>query len=161
MFAFDGTRGWQISPLTGSVVPETMDPGNLQASVEQTDLEGPLVGARQKGYAVEMIGREIISGRDAIRLRLTPKSGRPIEQYLDSETFLLLRSDAMREVRGHPVRVETTFAEYRTVGGLVFPHALEIGASGRPERVQISVESIDINPAIDDGRFRMPPGRGR
>ncbi len=40
--------------------------------------------------------------------------------------------------------------------GVVIPHSIDIGARGRPERVRIVVETVEVNPPIDDKRFRMP-----
>ena len=59
-------------------------------------------------------------------------------------------------VRGRQISQETTFGNYRTVGGLVVPHEITIGANGRPERVRIVVETVELNASIDDQRFRLP-----
>jgi hypothetical protein len=33
---------------------------------------------------------------------------------------------------------------------------MEIGAEGRPQRMRIVVDSVEVNPRIDDARFKMP-----
>jgi hypothetical protein len=38
-------------------------------------------------------------------------------------------------VRGHTVAIETVFDDYREVGGVLFPHAIETGAVSRPQRL--------------------------
>jgi outer membrane lipoprotein-sorting protein len=161
VYAYDGKRGWQVSPLTGIVEPQALEPENAQAALEQTDIEGLLVGGAKKGYAMTLVGRETIAGRDAFRVRLTPKTGPAVEQYLDAETYLLLRTDSTREARGRAVHLETTYSDYRAVAGLMFPHRIEFGARERPGRVQIVVETVEINPVINDGRFRRPSGTRR
>ena len=161
VYAYDGKRGWQVSPLTGIVEPQALEPENAQAALEQTDIEGLLVGGAKKGYTMILVGRETIAGRDAFRIRLTPKTGPAVEQYLDAETYLLLRTDSTREARGRAVHLEATYSDYRAVGGLMFPHGIEFGARERPGRVQIVVETVEINPVIDDGRFRRPSGTRR
>ena len=161
VYAYDGTRGWQVSPLTGVVEPQTLEPENTQAALEQADIEGLLVSGAQRGYTRTLIGRETIAGREAHRIRLTPKTGPAVEQYLDAETYLLLRTDVTRQLRGRTVQLETTYGDYRAVGGLMFPHAIEFGARGRPGRAQIVVETVELNPVIDDARFRRPPATRR
>ena len=158
VFAFDGKRGWQISPLTGVIEPRLMPAGEALLAVEQADLEGPLVAAPRHGAALVLVGRETIAGRETFRIRVTPKSGPPQEHYLDGETFLILRSDTNRSVGGRNVAVETAFSDYRSVGGLVFPHSIEMGAANRPDRLRIVVETIELNPTIDDSRFKAPSG---
>ena len=161
VFAYDGKRGWQVSPLTGVLEPQALDPGNLQAAIDQADVEGLLVAARKKGATLSLVGREPVAGREAYRIRVTPKAGPSQDQWLDAETYLLVRTEAMREVRGRSVLMETTYGDHRTVGGLVIPHAIDVGARDRPGQVRIIVETVDINPRIDDGRFKAPAGTRR
>lgn len=156
VYAFDGKRGWQVSPLTGIVEPEALPPEEAQVAMEQADLEGVLINGPKQGSAIELIGRELVEGREAYRLRVTPKTGLPQDQLLDTETYLLVRTVSTRVVRGRQISQETTFGNYRTVGGLVIPHEITIGANGRPERVRIVVETVELNASIDDQRFRMP-----
>jgi hypothetical protein len=156
VYAFDGKRGWQVSPLIGILDPQALEPENAQVAAEQADLEGALASSAQNGATLAVIGPETIAGREALHIRLTPKTGPPQEHYLDAETFLLVRTDSLRLVRGRSVLVETSYGDYRSVGGVMFPHAIDIGARGRPDRVHIVVETVDINPSIDDKRFRKP-----
>jgi outer membrane lipoprotein-sorting protein len=161
VFAFDGKRGWQVSPLTGVLDPQLMEPGDTMVAMQQIDVDGALVSARKQGAKLVLIGHETVAGRDALRIRVTPKTGPEQEQFLDAGTFLILRSDSTRQVGGRAVVVETTFGDYRSVGGLTLPHAIEMGARDRPQRVRIIVENIEVNPPIDDTRFKMPPGAKR
>ena len=83
--------------------------------------------------------------------------GRPVRNlYLDGQSYLLVRSESPREVAGHTVEAETTFADYREVGGLLLAHSIEIGVKGRPRRISVVVEKVEIDPVLDDARFRMP-----
>ena len=156
VYAYDGKRGWQVSPLTGVLDPQDLEPENAQAAAEQADLEGALAGGARKGYTLAVIGRETLAGREALHIRVTSKTGPPQEHYLDAETYLLVRTEATRQVRGRTTLLETVYGDYRSVGGAVFAHSIDIGARGRPDRVHIVVESIEVNPSIDDKRFRMP-----
>ena len=156
VYAYDGKRGWQVSPLTGVLDPQALEPENAQVAAEQADLEGALAGGARKGYTLALIGPETIAGREALHIRVTPKTGPPQDHYLDAETYLLVRTEATRQVRGRTTLLETVYGDYRSVGGAVFAHSIDIGARGRPDRVHIVVESIEVNPSIDDKRFRMP-----
>jgi len=161
VFAFDGKRGWQVSPLTGVLEPQLMEAGDAMVAMQQVDIDGALVSARKQRATLALVGHETVAGRDVLRIRVTPTAGPQQEHYLDAGTFLILRTDATRQVGGRPVVVETSFSDYRNVGGLALPHAIEMGARNRPERVRIIVESIEVNPLIDDERFKMPAGTKR
>lgn len=161
VFAFDGRRGWQVSPLTGIVDPRYVEPDAMQVALDQSDIDGPLAAARLRGATLTLHGQETVAGRTAWRLRATPKDGPPQDYLLDAETYLMLRTDATRQIGGRTVQVETLLGDHRSIGGLVFPHTLEMSARDSPTRLRIVVESIEINPRIDDGRFKAPSGTRR
>jgi len=87
---------------------------------------------------------------------VTLRSARVLHQYLHAQFFLLVRTETTRLVRGHPIAIETSFDDYREVGGILFPHLIETGAVGRPQRLRIVVEEIEVNPTLDGARFEMP-----
>jgi hypothetical protein len=39
---------------------------------------------------------------------------------------------------------------------VLWPHSIQSGAKGRPEKQTLAFETIEVNPAIDDARFKMP-----
>jgi hypothetical protein len=54
------------------------------------------------------------------------------------------------------VVLETVFGDYRDTAGVTFARSIETGVRGRPRRLRIVVETVEVNPALDDARFRMP-----
>ncbi len=156
VYAHDGERAWRVSPFDGRLEPEPMPPESARAAIEWGDIDGPLVDWRAKGHLVELAGRESREGREAWKLRVTLKGGDVRHLYLDERSFLHVRTDARRTVAGRPIEMETTFGDYRETAGVQFPHAIGVGARGGPRRLGILVQTIEVNPALDDARFRMP-----
>jgi len=156
VYAFDGEQGWQVSPFDGSLEPELMGEEQAHQTADQADIEGPLVDWKAKGHQVSLSGKKSLDGREVYELEVTLRSGRVLRQYLDAQSFLLIRTETTRLVRGYPTAIETSFDDYRPVGGVFFPHAIETRAAGRPQRLKIVVEQIDVNPTLDDARFEMP-----
>lgn len=70
---------------------------------------------------------------------------------------LAVRAESTRVVQGHPVTVESRFDDYRAVEGVLFPHTIETGAVGRPQRLKVVLVEIDVNPTLEDARFERPP----
>jgi hypothetical protein len=62
----------------------------------------------------------------------------------------------MRTLRGHEVALETDFGDYRKTSGVAFARSIESGVPGRPQRLRIVVESVEVNVPLDPDRFRMP-----
>jgi len=156
VFASDGARGWKVSPLEGKTGPGPMPEEALIDAREQADIDGPLVDWKKKGSRIELVGREAVGGRDTWKLELTLKSGGTLTAYLDVESASLVRTDAVRRVRGKPVRIETTFGDYRRTGGILFPHLVEVRAAGRPQVLRIVVDKVEVNPPLSDALFSPP-----
>ena len=159
-YVSDGESGWQVSPFDGSLDPEPMAPEQMQVARDQSDIDGPFVDSTAKGLRVELAGKAPLDGRDAYKLKVTTKDGAVRHHYVDAVSHLLVRSEATRPVRGRMTNVETTFSDYREVAGVMFPHAIETGASGRATRMRIVVDRVEVNPPLDAARFRAPEGLG-
>lgn len=157
VFAHDGETGWQVAPLQGHFEPKAVAPeADSAGAVDQRDLEGPLVDWREKGHLVELVGRETLPGGEAFKLKVTLKGGVVRHDYVDVASRQVVRSDVTRIVRGHPVVLENTFSDFREVDGLVFPHHIEVHATDRPEVLRITIEKVELDPDLDDERFRLP-----
>jgi outer membrane lipoprotein-sorting protein len=156
VYAFDGKQGWRVSPLDGSLDAEPLPEDEAAGSAEQADIEGPLVDWKAKGHKVELVGTKALPGGPAHELKVTLKSGAVRHVFVDAATGFIVRMESTRRVRGHDVVLETEFGDYRKIDGVAFPYSVEGSAQGRPNRLRIVVDSIEVNPKLDDSRFRMP-----
>ena len=156
VFASDGHRGWKVAPLEGDAAVKPLPDEALIDAREQADIDGPLVDWKSKGSRVELAGREAVDGRDAWKLKLTLKSGGVMNAWVDVESASLVRTEATRQVRGKPVRIDTRFGDYRKTSGILFPHRVEVRAVGRPQELRILVDKVEVNPPLADARF-VPP----
>lgn len=156
--AYDGTTAWGISPM-GTGQAEALPADQSREMADQADLDGPLVDSKAKGHQVELVGREKVEGSEAFKLKVTKKSGDVEYYFLDAESYLPVRVEGKRTVRGTEIEGEGTIGDYKEAGGFLWPHSIQNGAKGRPEKQTITIEKIEINPAIDDARFKMPAAK--
>lgn len=156
VFVSDGVHGWRMSPFEGDDTPTPLPAGVVEEAAEQGDIEGPLVDWKAKGHQVDLVGRESVGGREAYKLKLTLKSGAVRYEYLDVKSFRRLRTDSTRQVRGRTVQIQTTYSDYKKVRGILFPRRIEVEAVGRPQKLLVVVETIEVNPPLSDDRFEMP-----
>ena len=129
-------------------------------AAEQADIEGPLVDWKAKGHQLELAGKEPVAGHEAWKIKLTLKSGAVRTEYIDVQTLNRERSDSTRTVRGHPVQLSTTFGDFRKTEGVLFPHSVEVAAQGRPQRLRIVIETVEVNPKLEDDLFAMKDTTG-
>jgi outer membrane lipoprotein-sorting protein len=154
--AFDGKVGWQLMPFQGRKDPEPLPEDAMKQVEEQADFDGPLVDYKAKGSTLELVGKEKVDGSDAYKLKLTLKSGDVRYIFLDADQFLEVRTEGKTNIRGTDVEAESTIGDYKDVGGLMFPHALESGQKGSPQKMKMTIQKIELNVPIDDARFKMP-----
>ena len=154
--AYDGTTAWAINPLQGKKDPEALPAEQTKLLDEQADFDGQLIDYKEKGATVELVGKEQVEGTDAYKLKVTNKDGEVRYHFLDAEYFLEIRTEASRTIRGTQMEFESSIGDYKEVGGLMFPHSVESGAKGNPQRQKMTITKIELDPEIDDARFKMP-----
>jgi outer membrane lipoprotein-sorting protein len=160
VMTYDGKSGWMLMPFMGKTAPEPVPEEQLKDLAEQADFDGPLVGYQQKGHQVEYLGEDTIEGTPVHKLRLTKKSGDVSTIYLDKDAFLEIKQEASRETRGQQVEIEVTTGDYKEVDGLVLAHSVENRMKGAPVGQTITIETVELNPALEDSRFTMTPADG-
>ena len=157
--AYDGKTGWGISPMSAKKDPEPMSAEDIKDMEEQGDMDGPLVDTKAKGHKVELMGKEKVEGSDAYKLKVTLKTGDIRYVYIDADSYLELKTEAKRTVRGSEVETESVSSDYKEVGGLILPYTIQQGAKGQPQKQTITVDKIELNLPIDDARFKMPEAK--
>lgn len=88
-------------------------------------------------------------------VRIQPEGGRAFEMWLDSGTWL---ADRIVE-RTTRDTITTFLSDYREVGGVRLPFRLRTTNGETKYDTVVQVESIEVNPAIDEARFSPPASR--
>lgn len=154
--ATDGKAGWKLRPFLNRTLPEPMNGKELREAADSADLYGLLFDYAARGHAVEILGREPVEGRDAHKLKVTLPGGSVRWVYLDAESGLEVKVEALRTLRGKDRRVETFFRDWKAEEGLLIPRRQETRTEGEKKFHLLTVEKVAVNPPIDDSRFAMP-----
>jgi hypothetical protein len=152
----DGKAGWKIVPFRGRTTPEPMTQEELREAVDSADLYGLLFEYALRGHAVELLGREPVLGRDAFKLKVTLPGGSVRWLYLDAESGLEVKLETKRTLGGREHRVETFYHDWQAVEGLLIPRRQETRTEGDEKSHLLTVETVSVNPPLDDSRFAMP-----
>jgi outer membrane lipoprotein-sorting protein len=153
---FDGKTGWAVMPFMGKKDPEVMSAEDTKQAGDQADIDGILVDYKEKGHTVEYVGKEEVEGTPAYKLKVTKKNGDIANIYIDTESYMEIKESGKTKMRGQEFESETTFGDFKTVEGLVFPFAIEQKAKGMPGGMTMSFSKVEVNPKIEDSRFAMP-----
>jgi hypothetical protein len=156
----DGKTGWKVLPFRGRRTPEPMTEQELRDSADSVDLYGLLFEHADRGISLEFVGREPVAGRDAFKLKVTLPHGAVRWMYLDAETALEVKLESLRTLGGRERRVETLYQEWQDSEGLLISRRQETRTEGDDNWHFLTVDSVLVNPPLDDSRFAMPTSAG-
>ena len=154
--AIDGKTGWKMLPFLGRRHPEPMTENEFHMAADSSDLYGLLYKYKERGHAIEILGLETVAGRETFKLKVSLPSGDVRWVYLDKETALEVKVEALRNLAGRKLRVETFYHDWQDTNGLLIASRQETQTEGDEESHFLTIESVEINPQIDDNRFTMP-----
>lgn len=160
---FDGETLWGSNFMTMKAEKsdaETTENFKLNAN----DFPGPFVDYKEKGYTVELLGKETIDGAETFKVKLVKEpvmvDGKTEEDvsfyYFDTENFVPIAVEA--EVKSGPGKGMvsfTTMSDYQEVEGLYFPFSMTQGVKGQPG-APMNIETIQLNPEVAEGAFAFP-----
>ncbi|MEE9133899.1 MAG: outer membrane lipoprotein-sorting protein [Gemmatimonadota bacterium] len=154
--AFDGETAWMVMPFMGSTDPEVMPDEMAKQFKDQADIDGPLMGWKESGHQVELIGKEETEGTEAYKIKVTKKDGDVEYYFLDAEYFIPIRVESSTEMQGRMVDIEIILSGYKEVDGLMVAHSVEQRTKGAPSGQVITIEQVELNVDVDDSMFTMP-----
>jgi hypothetical protein len=150
--AWDGVAGWMIRPtmMGGTGEPEDMPADVIKQTQGQLDPFGSLVGYKEKGSTVELVGKEKVDSNDAFHLKVTSKDGQVTDEWVDAQTFLLTKMKV--DMAGQ--QAEISMSDYKEVDGVKFPNTIDI--SSAQGTITFITNKVVVNGAIDESIFKRP-----
>ncbi|MCD6178985.1 MAG: hypothetical protein J7K39_03690 [Bacteroidales bacterium] len=160
---FNGEILWGMNFMTQKAEKmdqETTD--NMKRQVK--DFPDPFLNYKEKGYSVELLGKEEVDGTETFKLKLTKtpviidgKEEENISYYFfDTENFVPIV--VQTEIKAGPMKgqmSESKLSDYQEVGDIYLPFSMTQGLKGQPGST-IAFDSIELNPEIDDADFEFP-----
>jgi hypothetical protein len=159
--AYDGQQGWKIEPWEGKKDAEPLGEEEMKSIVEDADFDGPLVDYQKKGNKVEFAGMDDVEGTEVFKLRVTLPGGTVFQYFIDTDSYMPIKLETQRTVRGAERDYETTLGDYKRVAGWYLPYSFETNVKGSPDKSTVLFEQIEANVEIDDSRFHLPAPKAR
>jgi hypothetical protein len=134
-----------------------MSADEARSMADSSLIQGPLLASLSDGSRVDYLGREDFDGTSAYKLKVTQKDGDEFTYWLDPDTFLEIKIEESRRIRGAKQVTETELGDYEKIGGVYFPMSIESWAQGQDnQRQRTIVASGQANPAVPPGYFAEP-----
>jgi hypothetical protein len=156
--SYDGQGAWKINPFQGRKDPEKMSADEAR-QLADASIEGPLLASRKDGSKVQYLGREDFDGTLAYKLKVTQKDGDEFTYLMDPDTYLEIKIDETRRIRGAQVTTETELGDYEKIAGVYFPMSVESWQQGQPnQRQRVLLDKGSANSAVAAAFFQEPHG---
>ena len=123
--AYDGKTGWKIDPFQGKKDPESLSEDEMHGILLDAAFDEPLINYRQKGNKVELVGTDQIEGTDVYKLKVSLSNGDVRHYYMDTDSYVPIRMEERRLIRGSEQEFETTLGDYKEVNGWFMPFSIE------------------------------------
>ena len=150
--AFDGTTLWMSA---GTAPPQAMPGPQAAYAKQESEFDSVFVDYKEKGHAIEFLGKEKVNGKDAYRLKVQKKGGPPQDYFLDAETGLEIKISTNVDQGGTPGAIVTEMSDYRDVDGRLVPFSTKQLVNGKV-MASIALDWVEFNVPVDESVFSMP-----
>lgn len=155
MQAYDGQQVWAVNPMLGGTAPRTIDGAAADAVKNQSLFDGPLVGYKERGDTLEVVGPEDVEGAKTWKLKLTRKDGKAMHIYLDAESGLEKKWSATMEQNGLTMEIDTFITDYQPIDGIQVARTMRTLIGGQ-QMSMLKINSVTFNVPVEDSEFTMP-----
>lgn len=160
---YDGETLWSHNFMTMKAEKSDAEQ-TANFKLNTNDFPDAFIDYKEKGYTVELLGKETIDGTETFKIKLVKEpltiDGNPQDDisyyFFDVDNFVPIAVQS--EIKSGPAKgqiSEVTMSDYQEVDGMYFPFSMTQGVKdgqGQP----ITIVSIELNPSIDDAEFAFP-----
>jgi outer membrane lipoprotein-sorting protein len=151
--AYDGEMAWYTNPQTGAAEELSGD----QAAQLKRQAMPSLAAVYPEKYGIswEYKDKETIEDKEYLVLSSTYPDGFQVTVYVDPSTYLTYKTKSRTTGQmGTEVEVEQYSADYKKIGGMVFPALITSYQDGEEYSV-IAIEDVKTNTGLEDSMFKM------
>jgi outer membrane lipoprotein-sorting protein len=148
--AFDGVRGWAHAPFSNDTI--LLEGPELAQIKESADFDGILQTYKQKGLSAQLVGKVKVGPKEAYKIQLRKLNGESMSFYLDANTYLVIKTDVSMLINGMPYGAESSFGDFRKVGGMTLPYFIQ--SKNGTMITEIRIDTVRVNEVMEDIYFQ-------
>lgn len=162
--AFDGENAWSMNFQTQKAEAADSESSLNYKNEAEDVMPDAFANYKDKGYKVELIGKETWEGTEVFKIKLIKKpvlvDGKEEENvaifFFDTENFVPLASESL--VMSGPAKgasQQTVMSDYQEVNGLYLPFTTIEKFNGQVQ-LEMLYKTVEFNTEIDESIFVMP-----
>jgi len=149
---FDGMKGYQINPMTGSTDPVELTPEQVKQTLKSNVFQNFMEIYLKNGQLV-LAGEEKVNDKPAFKLKATPEGGTTTDLFIDKVTYLLVKTVSNVNQGGMAMTIESFPSDYTETNGVLLPMKTTTSAQGMEFVINFTKVEVDI--PMDDSLFKV------
>lgn len=150
----NGETYWRDDPWFELGFPHLANDAEKNIIQQKAVFCTPLFHYREPGYTISYEGTEEAEGKECFKLVLSHENASPETWYLDTKTYLEVKSTSIWADFAGPVPQEVFYDDFRKAGNVVLPFYTERVFSIRNRMLEI--ENVEFNIHPDPKIFEFP-----
>jgi outer membrane lipoprotein-sorting protein len=152
---YNGISGWMLASWMNAAEPVELVGPDLKTIKDMGNIEGDLWNWREKGYKLNLAGKQDMAGKQVYQLSLTKADGDIDEMYIDANSYLLSKMIRKTSINNSEAEVEVFYDDYRNIDGILLPFQIEQRFNSQ-QGTLVTIKEIRFNIEVDDKIFDKP-----
>ena len=106
-------NGWIYTPVQGDKEPRLLNEDQVKALQVQLDLHGPFINTTEKGYKIELAGKDTVNGLMCYKLKVTAPNSNVTVYSIDNKSNFIVKTSTKMFQFGAMEDVVTTYSDYK------------------------------------------------
>ncbi|MCX6261534.1 MAG: hypothetical protein NTY95_12030 [Bacteroidia bacterium] len=150
--AFDGEKGYTISPMTGSTAPVEMTAEQLKNATMSNMFNNYMAQYLKEGK-LTLEGEGNVNGKPAFKIKASLDGGNSATKYIDKSTYIILKTVTDVNQGGMTMAMESFPSDYKETNGILLPMKTTMSASGM--EIVTTFTKVEVDVPIEDSVFKI------
>jgi outer membrane lipoprotein-sorting protein len=150
--AFDGEKGYTISPMTGSTAPVEMTAEQLK-NATMSNMFNNYMAQYLKDGKLSLEGEDNVNGKPAFKIKASLDGGNSATMFIDKSTYLILKTVTDVNQGGMTMAMESFPSDYTETNGILLPMKTTMSASGM--EIVTTFTKVEVDIPIEDSVFKI------
>jgi outer membrane lipoprotein-sorting protein len=150
--AFDGEKGYTISPMTGSTAPVEMTAEQLKNATMSNMFNNYMAQYLKEGK-LTLEGEGNVNGKPAFKIKASLDGGNSATMFIDKSTYLILKTVTDVSQGGMTMAMESFPSDYKETNGILLPMKTTMSASGM--EIVTTFTKVEVDVPIEDSVFKI------
>jgi outer membrane lipoprotein-sorting protein len=149
---FDGEKGYNISPITGSTEPVEMTADQIK-SISRSNMFNNYMAQYLKDGKLSLEGEDNVNGKPAFKIKASLDGGNSATMFIDKSTYLVLKTLTDVNQGGMAMSMESFPSDYTETNGILLPMKTTLSTGGM--EIVTTYTKVEVDVPIEDSVFKI------